>query len=99
MNATSSRCGHGTSTQFVVAIPDTDIEAKFEDCSTRTFAKSPTAITHDWSALFVLSSVWQSLSNLEVVKNTENTSSFKAWVAGSIPAALTNFGYIEPAHL
>jgi hypothetical protein len=23
---------------------------------------------------------------------------FKAWVAGSIPAALTNFGSIEPAH-
>jgi hypothetical protein len=51
--------------------------------------KSPTMITHDWSALLVLSSVWQSLSNLEVVGHTGNTSSFKAWVAGSNPAALT----------
>ena len=40
--------------------------------------KSPTMITHDWSALLVLSSVWQSLSNLEVVGNTGSMSSEKA---------------------
>jgi|ERR1035438_3660403 hypothetical protein len=57
--------------------------------------KSPTAITHDWSALFVLSSVWQSLSNLEVVGNTGNMSSEKAGVGGSTPSLAT----IIPNHL
>jgi hypothetical protein len=38
---------------------------------------------YGWSALFVFSSVWQSLSNLEVVKNTENRSSEKPNVASS----------------
>jgi hypothetical protein len=53
--------------------------------------KSPTAITHDFSALFVLSSVWQSPSSLEVIGNTGNMSSEKAGVGGSTPSLATTF--------
>jgi hypothetical protein len=58
-----------------------DFMARYAAEMSKTFfqsLKSPTAITHDWSALFVFFSVWQSLGNLEVIGNTGNMSSEKA---------------------